>query len=1261
MIHSLKWLLKVLAWVFGVATLAISIAFLLFTFLVLPRLDHYRGALEHQLSQIVGRQVSIGRLSGQWDGVAPLLELSRLSIANPSGAALTLDRVEVKPSWLSVLSLSPRMALIALKGPSIDLRRGRDGLFYLNGFATNSSGGQGNLGNLLLRQTLISVTDARISWQDEYLGLPRLVLDHGQLELGNGLFGHTIKLSGRPPATVGNSIEVAGRWHGDDTRDWANWSGTLSSQLNGARINAWSKYLQSFGLLRTGEGDGSIDLSFSDGHINSLQADVRLRNAAYTLPGAGELTVPILGGQLSLERGLNGYQVDATHLTLLSASGPVFDNSSIRGVWNSGADGGGNLSVDNVNLAPLGPFLHAFGIDRNPLFEHFSPTGQLNNLTLTWKGVIESPSQYRIESAFRQLAWKPFGAVPGVEGVDGRANFDQSGGRLVLTQARVINMPHVFPKPLTFSSLAADIVWTSSRQGMTVDFKQMKFANRDLSGWLSGSYRYHGVGAGQVDLKAGISPVAATRVVDYLPYQAGSDTLHWLSAALRSGSLENTTMTLSGDLDRFPFKDGNGGEFLVGGDVRRGVLSYGKAWPTIDDISARLQFHNQRMDIESSRASTLGVPLSAVKVVIPDLSAPQVMLLVNGQAAGDLPDMLRFTGKSPVDGWLSGFTSTIRAKGAAQLKLGLLIPLSGPSPIRVNGVVHFTGNQVELSSLPLPPLEAVTGDFGFTERGVVSQGVRFKAFGGDFVLTADTDSAARMRFAVDGQADSAKVAAAYVSALAPYLSGVSHYHARFALRNGLESLQVGSDLIGTDLSAPAPLAKASTAALPLNLTLLPAARSSDAGLRLNFSLGSQAAGRARLGGRGELQALEVTIGRSLGALPSEGLLIKLAVPKLDLESWYDWSKRASAPASPGLPLALELATPDLYWGSYHLSNASVHIGHMPQDSNWHAEIDAAQLKGELDYSSQGRGMIQARLPLLVVDLPAMRSLAGPELARQQVQSLPAMDAHIGNLVYQGHSLGKLEMHASYVNQDWLLDPVRLTMPEGSLNATVRVLGAGSVQSRFSVEASDVGKMLERVGSMDTFRKGEGKVTGELSWPGRLEDFDFARASGVADMDLSNGRFAQIHPGVARLLGVLSLQSLSRRIHLDFTDVFSDGFAFDTLKGSASINQGIFKSDNVLMKGPAAEVHIQGLVNLAAETQQLQVHVEPHLAESVALVTGAALINPVIGVAALAAQKVLQDPVGRIFSVDYLVSGTLSDPIVTKVSPLKSQPMRKVRP
>ena len=53
-----------------------------------------------------------------------------------------------------------------------------------------------------------------------------------------------------------------------------------------------------------------------------------------------------------------------------------------------------------------------------------------------------------------------------------------------------------------------------------------------------------------------------------------------------------------------------------------------------------------------------------------------------------------------------------------------------------------------------------------------------------------------------------------------------------------------------------------------------------------------------------------------------------------------------------------------------------------------------------------------------------------------------------------------------------------------------------------------------------------------------------------------GQFLKAEPGAARLLGVLSLQSLPRRLALDFRDLFEEGFAFDSVTGDVAIAQGV---------------------------------------------------------------------------------------------------------
>jgi hypothetical protein len=111
----------------------------------------------------------------------------------------------------------------------------------------------------------------------------------------------------------------------------------------------------------------------------------------------------------------------------------------------------------------------------------------------------------------------------------------------------------------------------------------------------------------------------------------------------------------------------------------------------------------------------------------------------------------------------------------------------------------------------------------------------------------------------------------------------------------------------------------------------------------------------------------------------------------------------------------------------------------------------------------------------------------------------------------------------------------------------------------------------------------------------------------------------------------------------------------------TINSGVMRTDRLQIDGPSAQVVMRGEADLKNETQQLKVTVQPELGGSAAL--GVAVINPLAGVATLLADKILQGPLNKVFSFEYLVTGKWDDPKVERISarrcprPDKSNPDR----
>jgi uncharacterized protein YhdP len=174
------------------------------------------------------------------------------------------------------------------------------------------------------------------------------------------------------------------------------------------------------------------------------------------------------------------------------------------------------------------------------------------------------------------------------------------------------------------------------------------------------------------------------------------------------------------------------------------------------------------------------------------------------------------------------------------------------------------------------------------------------------------------------------------------------------------------------------------------------------------------------------------------------------------------------------------------------------------------------------------------------------------------------------------------------------------------------------------------------------------MEGQVAWLGSPLSLDYASLSGAFKVNVENGQFLKADPGIAKLLGVLSLQSLPRRLALDFRDVFSEGFAFDFFRGDVRIDQGIAASDNLQMKGVNAAVLMEGQADLFRETQDIRVVVVPEINAGTASLIAAA-INPAIGLGSFLAQFVLRKPLMEAATQEFHIDGSWLDPKIQRVN------------
>ncbi|MBL0944955.1 MAG: hypothetical protein IBJ04_11560 [Hydrogenophaga sp.] len=404
-------------------------------------------------------------------------------------------------------------------------------------------------------------------------------------------------------------------------------------------------------------------------------------------------------------------------------------------------------------------------------------------------------------------------------------------------------------------------------------------------------------------------------------------------------------------------------------------------------------------------------------------------------------------------------------------------------------------------------------------------------------------------------------------------------------------------------------------------------------------------------------------------LPEQGIAVQARVAELDVDQW-----RKLLPAAAGAPAA-GAGGDAMAWLPSHVSLQAdavavdgrrfqrVVVGATREGPLWRANVDADGLNGYVEFrpaSGPQAGSVYARLARLT--LPRQAPSEVERLLEQPGNSVPALDIAVEDLQWDGRSLGRVEVEA--VNRggplrvaEWRLNALRVSVPEARLTASGNwaASGAGAEGSgprrtalQFRLDVQDSGALLERFGREGLVRGGRGRLEGTLGWQGAPFAPDYPSLSGQLHLDVERGQFLKAEPGAARLLGVLSLQALPRRLVLDFRDVFSDGFAFDFVRGDARIERGVVHTNNLQMKGVNAAALLEGSADVARETQDLKVVVVPEINAGTASLIATA-INPAVGLGTFLAQFLLRQPMQSAATQEFRVSGSWADPQVQKVA------------
>ena len=1264
---------------FGFAILIIALRYS-----VLPDIESHRADIEQAATHGLGRRVTIERVEADWRGLRPYLALRKVTVFDEDNRpALELGLVESSIAWSSLWHFEFRQDSLQLWRPSVTVRRDRGGQVFIAGIPLSKSDtSDGRAANWLLAQNEISVRDADITWIDEQRAAPPLALAHVEFLLENSGGRHRFALRAAPPREHASILELRGDLHGDTAADLAQLRGSLFADLEYADLAAWRAWVDYPIDLRQGRGGLRLWAEFKARELRGLVADVGLADVVTRLSTERPvLELRQLQGRFQFKYAETGYTVAGTGVTMRTQSGLAIEPAdfSVR-MSRLPAKEGGEIRANGVNLQKLAQIAEFLPLDPalQKSLEDYAPQGNLFGMDLTWDGALGKPDKYALQAKFTGLGARAGEGLSGFSGMSGSVRADEKGGSLTLdSHAASIELPAVFSEALVpFDVLNAAVRWRLPASGLEVDINSLAFANADAAGSASGNYRAASGGPGYADLDARLTRADARQVARYLPLRIKEPARNWVSRAALAGISQDVRFKLKGDLAHFPFADDKDGTFSVIAQVRGGKLEYAEAWPVVDNIAAELVFHGRRLEVNATQATILGARVGHTRVEIPDLLDKEGRIInINGSAEGPTSEFLRFIEVSPVANMIDDFTRDMRAVGNGRLQLKMSVPLPVAKP-KISGSFQFLGNQL-MPEPTVPPFSQLNGRLEFTESGVSARNLGASFLGGPAIFNIATRADTGITVAGHGTANMQNLQRALDYPWAKKLAGSTPWRVSIAVKRRAADIVFDSSLAGIASDLPEPMRKSVAEAAPLHVErhVGPSEPARDGTpvrqetwqVTLGKTISAHWIARSSSNGS-EIQRGNFAI-NEVAQLPPRGVVLSGHLNVFDVDQWRELAiVPADGRGMDGMQMNLRLGALDALGRRLN----DVDVRSTLQEGNWHSSVKSREMEGDLDWQPGGKGKVKARLKQFTLPeaspyakARALQEAAAPGSAppstaprdARRERELPELDLIAENFVVREKVLGRLELSAVNAGRDWNIDKLVLSNADGSMR------GGGvwqnySAQPRTSLnihlESGNIGRLLERLGYPGTMLRGEATLDGKLSWAGSPQSIDYPSLGGNLKLDAKKGQFSKIEPGIGKLLGILSLQALPRRITLDFRDIFSDGFAFEQIAGSVDIARGVMTTRDLKIDGPSANVQISGSTSLVTETQNLRIRVLPTVGEGVSLLS-AFLINPVVGITSLVAQKLFKDPLSQILAYEYGVTGSWDDPKVEKLRGPQAQP------
>lgn len=1268
-------LLKKLTYAFAIVIIIFAILMTLMRALT-PLLDRYHNQFELWASNILHTPVKIQRIMFDWYQYQPAITLKQTTILNPDTKEPILQVQKIRvlfsiPS--SIWHWQPILSLIQISGTDITIHQNKEGELSvqgfpnLKGFADTPYAQETKFTTLLSwlampEHLVLHDIDARyygIKGKMRFITLYDFNLENSGAE--HHIYGKAVLHQDLP-----TNITVALDWQGEKV-DLNALNAQAYLYVSGLSLGEWLKDLDWQGWqIQSGLASAKIWGTWNKGQLVKLQTKLQAYDLDfYQIKNKLHFVIPRFSGNLGWLHEQDKYVIagDDLLVDLPDRLWPVNNFYLTYNLDESGTISPRTLTMGYVDLAELPKFLPYFGeyvpAKLADAIVKLNSHGYLQNFNLTLPNAGDEFLKAKVKTNFTYISTDAWQNIPALKNLSGSIDWDGEVGKINLqTKRSEIIDADVFTAPLPLGQVTGDInVNYFKTQELVLATNNLTIDNDDLDATLSGSLKLTSEWQGVADLNAKFSLANVSHISKYVSLKTfDKDLQDWLKKAFIAGELKNGSLTLRGPLTAFPF-DKKEGEFIAEADVKNVSLYYAPGWPTIDKINGHVRFQNRQMQINITDSDTHKIQLKNITATIPELrdTTPTILQISADPVKFEFADGLSFIRQSPLNQIIGKVFSNLKLEGPGTLNLKLTIPLKNPEQTQVEGSIEVAEGRAIIMPWNLN-IDNLQGLLKFTEKSLTADTMTGRVFAKPINIKIETLNEKiqvfRTNFATYVNiADLQKTLHLPTSNIVS--GGADIVGELDVIDNKPLQLNITSDLLGVTVKLPGEFSKPDKISryLSMDFTI---ADNSPLLMKLNYGNMIKAALTvAMIKNKYTLQNANIHFGEGDADFAKQaGLFVTGNIPELNWEkikSYLNQHQDEDNQFSLTMLKNIDVNVAKINLGNQVFTDVDVSL--TPSEGLWKLDVQGNEIAGTAQLPMEETSAQPVMINLSRLHLRSSTYTTENNII--DVKSLPPIEFNTDELNYDDKELGRVSFVTQPTRNGLTIRSLRILSPRMTLQAYGDWTQKGKQEStelQGSLSSNHLNDLLRSL-HMDihNFLADTGHLSFDLTWPGAPYAASLTALDGDASIEVGKGRIIDIGQetdskmDIGRMLSLFSLQTIPRRLSLDFSDIFQKGYSFDSIKGSFHFNSGNARTSDMRIDGPIAKVLINGRIGFSAKDFDLRLKITPYVTSSLPVAAALITAQPLVGVAAWAVNKVISPQVSKAATYDYSVTGSWNNP------------------